>query len=283
MSDDRDLEAAAIAACVRGRVDGLEHLYRVYRERVFRTCLRLLGERTAAEDATQDVFLRVYERLSSFAGQSAFSTWLYRLAVNHCLNLLDTQKRRSCLREDEAPEPSVAAALRERSDAAETSLSTSPEEACLQRQMHTRVIRLMADLSLEHRTVLVLREIEDLTYSEIATVLEIPTGTVMSRLARAREALKQLWMANASPVSSHGSADSGESEQARRGAGAQQGDSTESARFPHKGFPIGDRNGGSGRVGRSRETTRMSSAGTGARREIQDTHSFPYPEPEVQG
>lgn len=175
------LEAEAIQACLRGQAEGLAILYEMYRLPVFRTSFRLLGERASAEDATQEIFLRVFERISTFGGQSAFSTWLYRLAVNHCLNLLDKRKRRAMVPVED---------LHHRADVA-----GEPEEAYARSQRRDRLVRLIGVLSVDHRTVLVLREIEDLSYSEIAAVLEVPLGTVMSRLARAREALKQLWLA----------------------------------------------------------------------------------------
>lgn len=174
-------EAEALEVCADGRAEGLERLYERHKYAVFRTCLRIMGDRASAEDATHEVFLRVFERASSFSGQSAFGTWLYRITVNHCLNLLDKRRRRPASRLEEGAD---------RPDA-----STGPFDACASNELRHRILRLLGELSVDHRTVLTLREIEDLSYAEIAEVLDIPEGTVMSRLTRAREALRKLWLA----------------------------------------------------------------------------------------
>jgi RNA polymerase sigma-70 factor (ECF subfamily) len=162
-------------------MEGLAVLYEAYRLPVFRTCLRMLGEPSAAEDAAQEVFLRVFDRMATFRGRSAFSTWLYRLTINSCLNLIEARGRRSPVPLDDIPDPVAP--------------NGEPDAAYARQQSESRLVRLLAGLSVEHRTILVLREIEDLSYQDIASVLAIPQGTVMSRLSRAREALKQLWLA----------------------------------------------------------------------------------------
>jgi len=160
-------ERSAIGACRRGEIEGLGVLYEIYKERVFRTCHRILGDAALAEDVAQEVFLRVFEQIRRFDERSRFSTWLYRLAVNRALNA--AQKARREGRPAPAPPPGPAPG--------------DPE-----------VLRgLLAGLSLEQRAVLVLREIEGLSYAEIADALAIPVGTVMSRLARARAELSLRW------------------------------------------------------------------------------------------
>lgn len=174
-------ERRAIDECLAGRLEGLEHLYEIYRVPVFRTCLRLLGDLPAAEDAAQEVFLRVFERIGSFNGRAAFSTWLYRLTVNHCLNLLERLQRRTTLTVEDVQEP----------------VDPSPEPECAYRRAESQdmLVRALEALSIEYRTILVLREIEELSYREIAAVLDVPAGTVMSRLSRARDALRVVWTA----------------------------------------------------------------------------------------
>lgn len=141
------------------------------------------GESELAEDATQEVFLRVFEQINRFEGRSTFSTWLYRLAVNHALNFLKQKRRRERI------------SVGERADPAEClpDLSCTPHDAVTQREHRRELQHLLSLLSIEHRTVVVLREIEELSYREIAAVLDIPAGTVMSRLSRAREALRKAW------------------------------------------------------------------------------------------
>ena len=158
-------ERKAIQACRRREIAGLRVLYENYKDRVFRTCWRVIGDQMLAEDVTQDVFLRLFEQIRRYDERSSFSTWLYRLAMNVALNAVRSRKRADRLH---PPRPT----------------NPDPGEG-------DDVERLLAALSLEHRAILVLREIQGLGYRDIAEVLEIPTGTVMSRLARAREELSR--------------------------------------------------------------------------------------------
>ena len=162
-------------------MDGLEILYAIYSERVFRTCFRILGDRAAAEDQTHEVFLRLFEQIGRFDGRSRFSTWLYRLAVNHTLNRLRQRNRRS-------------SKLGELVFPSEVPARELPDRSLLQKEAGGRVQALLGALSLDHRTILVLREIEELDYAEIAEVLGVAKGTVMSRLHRARLELKRRWL-----------------------------------------------------------------------------------------
>jgi len=171
-------EQAAIRICQSGDISGLETLYELYSEKIFRTCFRILGDRAAAEDQTQEVFLRVFEQIQRFAGRSRFSTWLYRLTVNLTLNRLRSRKRR------------LLKMLGMDFLEGKPAIEPAPDRQVLRKEQADTVHEMLSGLSVEHRTVLVLREIEELSYSEISEVLEIPQGTVMSRLHRARRELK---------------------------------------------------------------------------------------------
>jgi RNA polymerase sigma-70 factor (ECF subfamily) len=131
---------------------------------------RILGQGADAEDATQEIFLRVREKADGFDGRGSFSAWLRRLALNHCLNRLAERRRREGRIEpcDLDRVPTSAPPKFETAEALERALSRLPDD---------------------QRAVLVLREVEGLTYREISEALSIPAGTVMSRLARARERL----------------------------------------------------------------------------------------------
>jgi RNA polymerase sigma-70 factor (ECF subfamily) len=176
---DRD----AIEACRRNDTDGLRRLYERYRTRVFRSCLRILGDEPAAEDATQEIFVKLYGKIGSFNGHSLFSTWLFRLTVNHSLNLLDKRKRAR-------PQADLAAAAE-----LPAAAGALPDRQLAEDEQSRALARVLARLTAEHRVVLVLREIEELSYREIGAVLELPAGTVMSRLARARRELRKHWRA----------------------------------------------------------------------------------------
>ena len=137
-----------------------------------------------AADLTQEAFLRVWQKLPEFRLQAAFSTWLYRLTTNLCLDFMRGRKRRPTVpleREDEEQTP-----LPEPKDPAAT-----PEEAALASEEQRRLRRALAELSPEQRELLALRAVRDLNYAQIAELLGVPEGTVKSRLARAREALRK--------------------------------------------------------------------------------------------
>jgi len=175
MDPDQDL-ARRLA---RREREALREAYELHGARVFRLCRGLLGRQVEAEDATQEVFLKLFERAASFDGRARFSTWLHRLTVNHCLHRLEKERLR---RADELPH----------GESGPTDQGPGPGRELERGEAHGELAGLLARLSPEHRAVLVLRELEQLTYQEIAATLAVPAGTVMSRLARAREALVRL-------------------------------------------------------------------------------------------
>ena len=175
-----DPDADLFSGLRSGDRSTLATLFERHGDGVYRTALRVLGQPADAEDALQDVFVKLHERGPQFRGRSRLRTWIWRIAVNVCLHRLEREGRR---RSDElcpdgeepcgsAPTPFEAASLRDEAAAAE---------------------RLLAALPLEQRLVVHLFEVEGLGYREIAAALEIPEGTVMSRLARARARLAQ-WL-----------------------------------------------------------------------------------------
>ena len=161
---------ALIAACQRNEREAQRQLYERFRQSVGRLARRMVGEDAA--DLTQQVFLQLFRTVVQFAGQSRFETWLYRLAVNECLQHLRRQRRRS------AP-PLV------REPAARSADHTDRVE------QQDLLQRALERLEPELRSVFLLRELEDLSYKEIAEAAGIPAGTVGSRLNRARRELKQ--------------------------------------------------------------------------------------------
>lgn len=138
-----------------------------------------MGAESDAQDAAQDVFLKLVQGLNQFGGRAKFSTWLHRVTVNHCLNALNRKRTSQAGSLADVTEP-LSAVTEDPSRAAERVEAAE--------QLHQQVQRLPLRL----RAVLQLREIEELTYEEIAARLNIPKGTVMSRLSRARE---KLWEA----------------------------------------------------------------------------------------
>lgn len=173
-----DPSLSALRRCAAGHADGLAELFERHGTQVYRLCFHLLNSPAEAEDATQDVFLRILDKAGGFQGKSQVKTWIHRITMNHCLNLLDKRKRapQALLDGDLAPAPAAAAA-------------TAPLE---QNELAHQVRDLIARLPEDGRAVFVLREVEGLSYREIAETLELAPGTVMSRLARARERFRQL-------------------------------------------------------------------------------------------
>lgn len=168
----RPAEDGAVRACREGRMDGLRQLYELYGSQVHRTCYRILGNPALAEEATQEIFLRVFQRIDSFDGRSLFSTWLYRVAVNQTLTLLQKERRQG------QPVPAGLHLVGR-------PLSSAEQSALLQEALQ--------QLTPDARLALTLREIEGLSYKEMAEILDIPMGTVMSRLSRARMDFKKIW------------------------------------------------------------------------------------------
>jgi RNA polymerase sigma-70 factor (ECF subfamily) len=175
--DDQSL----IDACRRGHSEAFGVLVRRYQDRLYPTVLRLTGCAEDAQDLLQEAFLRAYQKLSRFHGESSFYTWVYRIAVN--LALSDRRRRRPMLRLGGGP----GGGPDETADGHETDPSLPLERAERDRLVQTALNTLAAD----HRAVVVLKEFDGLRYEEIAAVLGIPVGTVRSRLHRARCELRE--------------------------------------------------------------------------------------------
>lgn len=166
----------------RGDSRAFAELVRAYQDRVFNLTYRMLGDRHEAEDLAQEIFVSLHGALDGFRGESRLSTWIFRVTRNHCLNRLKYLTRRDRGRASEltqVPETALAAADEE----------LSPDDAIAAKERRALVRRAMEGLDEEHRLLVVLRDIEGLSYEEIAQVTEQPEGTVKSRLHRARLAL----------------------------------------------------------------------------------------------
>lgn len=174
-----DPDLALARRLARGEVGALREAYERHGERVQRLCLRLLGRPSDAEDATQEVFLKLFQRAHRFDGRARFSTWLHRFTVNSCLHRMERERLRLT-----RPLPDDDSSLVDPREA--------PLETLTRTEARASLLTWLARLSSEHRAVIVLRELEGLSYQEIAATLAIPEGTVMSRLARAREQLLRL-------------------------------------------------------------------------------------------
>jgi len=168
-TDDQDL----IDACRGGKTDAFGVLVRRYQDRLYPSALRLTGCAEDAQDLLQDTFIRAYEKLGKFQGESAFYTWIYRIAVN--LALSGRRRRRPPARLDDTRADPPA-------DRGETDPSLPLERA----ERDTIIQDALNALAPDHRVVVVMKEYDGLRYEEIAAMLGVPVGTVRSRLHRAR-------------------------------------------------------------------------------------------------
>ena len=179
-----DLEL--VTAAQQGDQAAFGALEEKYQAMAYSQALRMVGNPDDAADATQDAFLNAWRALPGFQGQSSFSTWLYRLTSNACIDLLRRSKRRPTL--------SITVADEDEEGPQETDIPDerwSPERELERKETRQTVRSGLSALSPEHREVLALREFEGLSYQEIAQLLELEEGTVKSRIARARLALRE--------------------------------------------------------------------------------------------
>lgn len=174
LTSDFDLARASAS----GQAEAFERLYTTHYRRVYSLCLRLVGNATEAEDLTQEVFIHLWRKISSFRGESAFTTWLHRLTVN--LVLMHLRKRRMTF------DPIDSEQLRDylEKQTPSTDMSLSVERIALE-----RAIRQLPD---GYRTILVLHDIEGYGHQEIARMLGITIGTTKSQLHKARLKVRRL-------------------------------------------------------------------------------------------
>jgi RNA polymerase sigma-70 factor (ECF subfamily) len=179
----REQEAQIVQRVLQGDVNAFEKLVLEYEKSVYAITQRMTGNAEDAADMTQETFIKAYNSLSSFRGDSKFSVWLYRIATNVCLDFLRSRSRK----------PTVSLSV-EDDDGEEVELDIADEsqspERLLERGLTRDAVRRGLDaLSPEYRQILLLREIQGLSYEEIADVLTLEVGTVKSRIFRARKRL----------------------------------------------------------------------------------------------
>ena len=179
----REEELAVVERVRAGDVNAYEALVAAHEKNVYNLALRMTGNPADAEDMAQEAFLKAYRSLSEFRGDSKFSVWLYRIVSNVCLDFLRKQKRRQTVslsvEDDEGEETQLDI----------PDLAQSPEELLERRMTREAVQKGLALLPPDQRQILLLREIQGLSYEEISQALDIETGTVKSRIFRARKKL----------------------------------------------------------------------------------------------
>ncbi len=187
-SEAAAVEAAEVARARAGDEEAFEALVRRREAEVYRLCARVLGDRTEALDATQDTFLRVFRGLPSFRGEATFRTWVLGIAINVCRTRMASRKRRERHRwlrltqENAASGEEVTLEIEDR--------APGPEARARASELRHALERALASLRPEHRELILLHQMTGLEYEALARVLGVRLGTVKSRMARARAALR---------------------------------------------------------------------------------------------
>ncbi|WP_454764469.1 RNA polymerase sigma factor RpoE [Cupriavidus campinensis] len=183
---EREADQLLVERVQQGDKRAFELLVAKYHRKIIRLISRLVRDPAEVEDVAQDAFIKAYRALPQFRGDSAFYTWLYRIAVNTAKNYLATQARRPEASSDIDAEEAETFA-----DGEQLRDINTPESMLHTRQVAETVNRAMEALPEELRTAITLREIEGLSYEEIAEAMGCPIGTVRSRIFRAREAIAE--------------------------------------------------------------------------------------------
>ena len=183
MSADRETDKALVERVQRGDKKAFDLLVLKYQHKVANLISRYIRDQAEVFDVTQEAFIKAYRALPNFRGESAFYTWLYRVAINTAKNHLAAQARRppgEDIEADTAEQMDMGAPLKD---------TDTPERLALQREIAQTIQKALDDLPQDLRTAITLRELEGLSYEEIAQAMDCPIGTVRSRIFRAREAI----------------------------------------------------------------------------------------------
>ncbi|HET7746781.1 MAG TPA: sigma-70 family RNA polymerase sigma factor [Vicinamibacteria bacterium] len=181
------VERGLVELCRQGDAEAFARLVSLHESMVYNLAARLLGDPEEARDLSQDVFLQVYRTLARFQGRSTLKTWIYRIVVNQCRNRQRWWRRRR--RDRSCPIDALTAADEARMSAHRP--AETPYDALRRAERQAMVQAALLKVSFDHRAILLLREVEGLSCEEIAQALAVPEGTVKSRLARARDALRR--------------------------------------------------------------------------------------------
>ncbi len=185
---DREVDQQLVERAQRGDKHAFGLLITKYQRRLARLISRFVRDGAEVEDVTQEAFIKAYRALPGFRGESAFYTWLYRIGINTAKNFLVTQGRRAPTTTSGGFDSEDAENFEEGSQLREMN---TPESELMSKQIAETVNQTLQELPEELRTAITLREIEGLSYEEIASIMNCPIGTVRSRIFRARETIAE--------------------------------------------------------------------------------------------
>jgi len=170
----KEIDTALVRACQRGDIEAFEQIFRVYRNPVFRLAYRFTGNRDDAEDLTQEIFLKVFENIGFFRYESSFATWLYRIAVNTCMNF----------QRDKKPAESLGVTD-------DLGSSVSPEAICERGELQRKIEAEIASLPSPLKIAFLLVVVEGMTYREASEILGLSVDALRMRVSRARQILRE--------------------------------------------------------------------------------------------
>lgn len=180
-------ERLLISKAKAGDVEAFEQLIEAYQKKVYNLALRMTGNQDDAADLAQEAFIRVFRSISGFKEQSSFSTWVYRITTNVCLDEIRKRKNRKVISIDEEIHMDEGEIKRQ-----VISEEPLPDELAEREELRSIVNAAINSLPEDQRIVLTLRDLNSLSYDEIAKILDCPGGTVKSRINRARQALRNV-------------------------------------------------------------------------------------------
>lgn len=191
-----DKESRLIKKAKSGNLEAFEQLILQYEKRIYNYCYRMTNSQEDAEDLAQEIFIKVYKNLKSFKGNSKFSTWIYRIAYNTCI---DKYRKKEVA--------TVSLTLNSDEEEKEIDLPSNdplPEERIVSREEYDVVCECISELKPEYKNAVILRDIQNYTYDEIAEILNIPLGTVKSHISRGRASLRDALIARGVLYNSRG-------------------------------------------------------------------------------
>jgi len=182
--DEKAIDQALVERAVQGDQKAFRQLVERYQRKVYTIAFGVVRNPDTALDITQDAFVRVHKNLATFKGDSSFYTWIYRIVLNLCIDRKRRQARQAEVDYDDGI--SHGEGFTDGPSLASTGID-NPAQAAHRKELVEHMDRALATLSEEHKSILLLREVDGLSYEELAETLDIPKGTVMSRLFHARK------------------------------------------------------------------------------------------------